>query len=67
MRNPDYQFIETSADQIIADLTQKYEELTNTTVHPSSPVKLFLSWCAAAILQIYQKIQHLCLNRYIQR
>ena len=58
MRNPDYQFIQTSADQIIAELTSKYEELTNTTVHPSSPVKLFLSWCAAAIVQIYQNINY---------
>ena len=58
MRNPDHQFIETSAETIIAELTSKYEELTNTTVHPSSPVKIFLSWCAAAILQIYQNINH---------
>lgn len=58
MRNPEYQFIEATADSIIAELTTKYEELTNTTVHPSSPVKLFLSWCAAAILQIYQNINY---------
>lgn len=58
MRNPDHQFIETSAETIIAELTSKYEELTNTTVHPSSPVKIFLSWCAAAILQIYQNINY---------
>lgn len=58
MRNPDYQFIETNANSIIAELTSKYEELTGTTVHPSSPVKLFLSWCAAAILQIYQNINY---------
>ena len=59
MRNPEYQFIEATADSIIAELTTKYEELTNTTVHPSSPVKLFLSWCAAAILQIYQNINYI--------
>lgn len=58
MRNPEYQFIEATADSIIVELTTKYEELTNTTVHPSSPVKLFLSWCAAAILQIYQNINY---------
>ena len=58
MRNPEYQFVEANAENIIAELTQKYEELTNTTVHPSSPVKLFLSWCAAAIVQIYQNINY---------
>ena len=58
MRNPEYQFVSANADEIIAELTQKYEALTNTTVHPSSPVKLFLSWCAAAILQIYQNINY---------
>lgn len=58
MRNPEYQFVNETADSIIATLTSKYEELTNTTVHPSSPVKLFLSWCAAAILQIYQNINY---------
>lgn len=58
MRNSDYQFIEKTADGIIAELTSKYEELTNTTVHPSSPVKLFLSWCASAIMQIYENINH---------
>ena len=58
MRNPDFQFVNTTADTIIAELTAKYEELTGKTVHPSSPVKLFLSWCAAAILQIYQNINY---------
>ena len=58
MRNPEYQFIETDANSIITELTSKYEELTGTTVHPSSPVKLFLSWCASAILQIYQNINY---------
>lgn len=58
MRNSDYQFIEADANSIIAELTSKYEELTGTTVHPSSPVKLFLSWMASAILQIYQNINH---------
>ena len=58
MRNPEYQFVEASADSIIAELTKKYEELTNTTVHPSSPVKIFLSWCTSAILQICQNINY---------
>ena len=58
MRNPDYQFVSANADSIIAELTKKYEELTSTTVHPASPVKIFLSWCAAAILQIYQNINY---------
>lgn len=58
MRNPDYQFVEINAEEILADLTTKYEQLTNSTVHPSSPVKIFLSWCASAIMQIYQNINY---------
>ncbi len=57
-RNPDYLFIDKSADSIISELSSKYEEITGVTVHPSSPVKIFLSWCAAAILQIYQNINY---------
>ena len=29
MRNPEYQFVSANADEIIAELTQKYEALTN--------------------------------------
>ena len=55
-RATDFQFIEVSADEIISKLTAKYEEVMSRTVHPSSPEKLFLSWVAAAIVQIYQNI-----------
>lgn len=57
-RNPDYQFIDISVETIITQLTEKYEELTKRTVNPSSPEKLFLSWVASAIIQIYQNINY---------
>ena len=57
-RNPDYLFVDESADSIISDLTATYESITGTTVHPASPVKVFLSWVANAILHIYQNINY---------
>lgn len=55
-RNPDYQFLDISVEAVITKLTETYEELTKRTVHPASPEKLFLSWVASAIIQIYQNI-----------
>ena len=57
-RNPDYMFVEESADSIINALTATYESITGTTVHPASPVKVFLSWVASAILNINQNINY---------
>jgi len=57
-RNPDYLFINESADSIISDLTATYESITGTTVHPASPVRVFLSWVANAILHINQNINY---------
>lgn len=57
-RNPDYLFINESADSIITELTSKYQEITGVTVYPASPVRVFLSWVASAILQIYQNINY---------
>lgn len=57
-RNVEYQFVSVSVDEIIGKLTEKYEEIMNVTVHPSSPEKLFLSWVAAAIVQIYNNINY---------
>lgn len=45
------QFVDTDVDNIIAELTQAYELITGTTVKPSSPQKLFISWVADAIMQ----------------
>lgn len=57
-RATDYQFIDISAADIISDLVSKYEETMGVTVHPSSPEMLFISWVAAAMVQIYQNINY---------
>ena len=54
----DYEFFSANADEIVATLTSTYEQLTGRTVHPASAVKLFISWVASAILQIYNKINY---------
>ena len=43
-RNPDYEFIPTDAEEIVSLLTEAYEEITKTTVHPASPERLFIQW-----------------------
>lgn len=50
-RNPEYQFVSTDTETLVADLVAVYEKLTHTTVHPASPEKLFIQWVAAIILQ----------------
>ena len=57
-RATDFQFVEISVDSIISKLTTKYQEVMGRTVHPSSPEMLFLSWVAAAIVEIYQNINY---------
>ena len=57
-RDTEFQFVNASAEEIINTLTASYQNITGVTVHPSSPVKVFLSWVAAAILQIYQNINY---------
>lgn len=57
-RATDFQFVEISTDEIISQLTTAYQEIMGHTVHPSSPERLFLSWVASAIVQIYQNINY---------
>ena len=57
-RNTEYQFVDVNVSDVIAWLTTNYQEIVGRTVHPSSPEKLFLSWVAAAVVQIYQNINY---------
>lgn len=50
-RNPDYQFVSTDTETIISELVAKYEELTDSTVRPGSPERLFIQWVANVIVQ----------------
>ena len=57
-RNTAYQFVDVNVSDIVYSLTSAYQEIVGRTVHPSSPEKLFLSWVASAIVQIYQNINY---------
>ncbi|MCD8199797.1 MAG: baseplate J/gp47 family protein [Coriobacteriaceae bacterium] len=50
-REDDYQFVSTDADELVAEMIAEYESLTGVTVKPGSPERLFISWCAAIIIQ----------------
>ena len=51
MRNPDYQFVNTDTDVIIAAMISAYEKITGVSVRPASPEKLFIQWVADVIVQ----------------
>lgn len=57
-RNTEHQFVEITVSDILAELTSQYQTIVGRTVHPSSPERLFLSWVASAIIQIYQNINY---------
>lgn len=50
-RNPDYKFVSTDTEGIVSELVAKYEELTETTVKPGSPERLFIQWVANVVVQ----------------
>lgn len=50
-RAADFEFLNTDADALLTELTQKYEELTGLTVQPASPERLIINWAVAAWLQ----------------
>lgn len=49
MRNPEYQFIDTSVDTLVSLLVQGYEQITGETVQPASPERVFIQWVASII------------------
>ena len=57
-RNTEYQFVTVSTDQLITQLTTAYQNIVGVTVKPASPEKMFLSWLASGIVQIYQYINY---------
>lgn len=50
-RGAEYQFFSTSAAGVVAELVEKYEEITGISVQPGSPEKLFIQWAAAVLVQ----------------
>lgn len=52
----DYQFVSTDTETLVAALISAYEHLTKQTVRPASPERLFILWCANAMVQIRAEI-----------
>ena len=50
-RNPEYQFIPTDTDTIVALLVAMYETMTGTAVRPASPEMQFVRWVSNIIIQ----------------
>ena len=50
-RNMEYQFIPTDTEEIETQLVAMYEAITKSTVHPSSPGRLFIQWMANILIQ----------------
>ena len=49
-RTTEYQFVETDSAKILAQLISKYEEITNHTLKPGEPDRLFIAWVADIII-----------------
>lgn len=50
-RNVDYQFVSTDTNAFVAQLISVYELITESTVQPASPERLFIQWIANVIIQ----------------
>lgn len=50
-RNPAYQFVPTDTNEIISDLVEGYEIITQSAVRPASPEMQFIRWVAHVIIQ----------------
>ena len=51
-----YIFVDADPATMVETLTAKYESITNRTVHPASPEKLFIQWVAAAMVLLAEQI-----------
>lgn len=56
--NSDYQFVSDDIDEILSGFITQYELMTNRTVQPSSPVRLFISWMASLFVEGYARINY---------
>ena len=51
-----YIFVDANPQTMVETLTAKYEDITQRTVHPASPEKLFIQWVAAAMVLLAEQI-----------
>lgn len=50
-RSTEYKFVETDSAAVVAELVAAYEKITNRTLQPSEPDRLFISWVADVIIK----------------
>lgn len=50
-RNPEYEFFSTDPETIVAELKEKYEAITEVTVHQGSAEMQFIQWVASVLVQ----------------
>jgi phage-related baseplate assembly protein len=48
---PEIEFVETDTETIESNLIALYEEMTDRTVYPASPERLFIAWMTAVVIQ----------------
>ena len=50
-RNTQYQFVPTDPEEVVTELIALYEAITEETVQPASPERLFIQYVASVIIQ----------------
>lgn len=51
MRNPEFKFVDTDTATLEAALVSAYERITQISVRPGSPERLFIKWVADILIQ----------------
>lgn len=51
-----YIFVSADPQALVDQLTTKYESITQRTVHPASPEKLFIQWVASTMVLLSEQI-----------
>ncbi len=50
-RNTEYQFVSTDTAALVSSLTAAYEKITDRTLQPADPDRIFIAWVADVIVQ----------------
>ena len=48
---PEIEFLDTNTEKEISRMILKFEEITQRTLYPASPERLFIAWCASVVVQ----------------
>ena len=57
-RNTEYQFISNDPEDVLQELKDKYEEITESIIRPASAEMLFLTWVASAVINLRNLINY---------